>query len=189
MSMLLKMFGIERAWELRGSTSARPRQLFITKSRNLAEIVEGYFYKLILSIFDEYNTPKHIVDMLERQVALGARGLIRISQESGWRKDLPKKFSELTEEHFPLFITVDMVSMSLCLLYLLTVDALQLVSLLEADLFPPPPPPRRSLNRAATLLSRYMQEGSNELSYTIFEREYWPRMSGKLNNLGFGSYL
>jgi uncharacterized membrane-anchored protein len=111
-SMLFKMFGIERAWELRGSTDARPRQLFITKSRNLAEKVEGYFYKLIQSIFDEADTPKHIADMLERQNARGARGLVRVSQESGWRQDLPERYSELREEHFPLFITVDTVSTS-----------------------------------------------------------------------------
>jgi hypothetical protein len=113
--MLFKMFGIERAWELRGSNDARPRQLFITKSRNLAEEVEGYFYKLIQSIFDEEDTPKHIADMLERQNARGDRGLARVSQESGWRQDLPGKYSELTEMHFPLFITVDTVSAFLLL--------------------------------------------------------------------------
>jgi len=182
------MFGIERAWELRGSTGARPRQLFITKSRNLAEKVEGYFYKLIQSIFDESNTPKHIADMLERQNARGARGLIRVSQDSGWRQDLPERYSELREEHFPLFITVDTVSAFL-LFVILTDGWYQLVSLLEADLFSPAPHPRQTSNRMAALLSRYTQEESNELSFTTFEREYWPRMSGKLPKLGFGKYF
>ena len=48
--MLFKMLGIERAWESHRETMPKPRQLFVTQSRVLAEKVEEYFAKLLESL-------------------------------------------------------------------------------------------------------------------------------------------
>lgn len=118
--MLFKMFGIERAWVQSGCPSPRPRQVFVTQSRILAEKVEEYFIKFLRSIAGETNTPQHIGDLLERWRAHSDRGLVDIEEDVNWRDELPKKFSELSDKHFPLFITVDMVSARLCKRFFLT---------------------------------------------------------------------
>lgn len=51
-TMLFKMLGIQRAWQLQsaGSGMPRPRQIFVTKSPVLADKVEEYFVKLMDSL-------------------------------------------------------------------------------------------------------------------------------------------
>ncbi|KAF8261748.1 hypothetical protein EI94DRAFT_765056 [Lactarius quietus] len=44
--IVFKIFGIERAWQNRGSVGPRPRQLFITKSQLLANKVEHDYVHL-----------------------------------------------------------------------------------------------------------------------------------------------
>lgn len=111
--MLFKMLGIERAWEtvcesLNDSIS-RPRQVFVTQSRVLAEKVEEYYRKL---------TESHAAAMrsMQESAQIGAqkqnpedRALIDQDEEEFWRGSLPKRFSELRDEHFPLFVTFDHV--------------------------------------------------------------------------------
>lgn len=109
--MLFKMLGIERAWDaVRSDVSiSRPRQVFVTQSRVLAEKVEEYYKKL---------TESHVAATrsTEESVLLGAtkekpedRALVDQDEEELWHGSLPKRFSDLADEHFPLFVTFDHV--------------------------------------------------------------------------------
>ena len=62
--IIFKILGIERAWKNQGSVAPRPRQIFITKSRRLADKVEGEYVNLLLSLYDDadmsLNDREHI---------------------------------------------------------------------------------------------------------------------------------
>ena len=108
--MLFKMLGIENSWqqnpELR---SERPRQLFVTQSRMLADKVEEYFIKLLQSLVLPSQTKSDISDLLERQKNREEAGLVDQDEALNWREDLPQRFCELQDSHFPMFITFDKV--------------------------------------------------------------------------------
>lgn len=117
-TMLFKMLGIERAWEQRAEEVPKVRQLFVTKSRILAEKVEEYFAKLMVSLSTGSKSPEELKALAEAQRFTQEReALVDKDDEVYYRSDLPAQFSLLTEEHFPLFITFD-----------------QLCKLLEADI-------------------------------------------------------
>jgi hypothetical protein len=110
--MLYKMLLVEADYELslKEESQAMPkrRQLFVTQSRILAEKVEEHFSKLsagyqLSSIMDHAGKAK-----------ASAFALVDIDDELNWRSDLPKRYSDLRDEHFPLFVTFDRVSWSCC---------------------------------------------------------------------------
>jgi len=105
--MLFKMLGIERAWKQFPDMWDKPRQIFVTQSRVLATKVEEYFSKLMLSLETASYSPEELRKMgknVEQDT-----GLIDLDDMDQWRPDLPRKFSELTDDNFPLFITYDRV--------------------------------------------------------------------------------
>ena len=107
--MLFKMLGIERAWEMHRDMMPKPRQLFVTQSRVLAEKVEEYFAKLLESLASAGRSPAELMDIAERQKHREEQGLVDRDEEIYWRGDLPKRYGALKEEHFPMFITYDHV--------------------------------------------------------------------------------
>ena len=106
-TMLFKMLGIERAWKQFPDMWDKPRQIFVTQSRVLATKVEEYFSKLMLSLEAASYSPEELRKM-GKNVEQDA-GLIDLDDVDEWRPDLPRKFSELTDDNFPLFITYDRV--------------------------------------------------------------------------------
>src|ERR1700761_8330810 len=67
-TMLFKMLGIENSWQQnRELRPNRPRQLFVTQSRMLADKVEEYFIKLLQSLVLASKTEGGISELLERQ--------------------------------------------------------------------------------------------------------------------------
>ena len=105
--MLFKMLGIERAWKQFPDMWDKPRQIFVTQSRVLATKVEEYFSKLMLSLETSSYSPEELRKMgkdTEKE-----EELIDLDDVDQWRPDLPRKFSELTNVNFPLFITYDRV--------------------------------------------------------------------------------
>ncbi|KAJ7051208.1 hypothetical protein C8F01DRAFT_1237408 [Mycena amicta] len=103
-TMLYKMVLVEANYERSKQEQAslsKPRQLFITQSRILAEKVEEHFGKLSVGY----------------QVVPASEGVAKDTKEHGdledadddlnWRNDIPERFSELRDEHFPLFLTFD----------------------------------------------------------------------------------
>ena len=106
-TMLFKMLGIERAWKLFPDMWDKPRQIFVTQSRGLATKVEEYFSKLMLSLEAASYSPEELRKM-GKNVETDTE-LIDLDDIDQWRPDLPRKFSELTDANFPLFITYDRV--------------------------------------------------------------------------------
>jgi hypothetical protein len=109
-TMLFKMLGIENSWQQNPELRfERPRQLFVTQSRMLADKVEEYFIKLLRSLVLPSQTKSDISDLLERQKNREEAGLVDQDEALNWREDLPQRFSELHDSHFPMFITFDKV--------------------------------------------------------------------------------
>ena len=113
--IVFKIFGIERAWQNRGSFGPRPRQLFITKSQLLADKVEHDYVNLLFSLSASPDTPQYIRDRIQLWKSRGKNNVLDPDDAEGMRDDLPEKFSELQDSHFPLFITVDTVGTTLAI--------------------------------------------------------------------------
>jgi hypothetical protein len=97
--MLFKMFGTEQS-----NAAQKPRQIFITQSRVLAERVQEYYLKLNQSLAGGRHTQKEFADTTQGTQA--EKKLMKLYEDDD---RLPKKFSELTDVHFPLFVTFDKV--------------------------------------------------------------------------------
>ena len=109
--MLFKMLSIQRTWQQHPDIGPKPRQVFITQSRVLATKVEEYFAKL-MSAFEAAACSPEELRKIEKDVEEDIE-LIDQDDNEQWRSDLPERFSELLDEHFPLFITYDRVWISL----------------------------------------------------------------------------
>ena len=109
----------------------KPRQVFITQSQVLATRVAEYFGKLMSSLEAAVSSPKEL-----HTIAKDAEQEVEfIDQDDNqpWESNLPEKFSELLDDHFPLFITYNQVwtfSVSECLILL---PCQQLCTLLQND--------------------------------------------------------
>ena len=110
-TMLFKMLSIQRTWQQYPDIGPKPRQVFITQSRVLATKVEEYFGKLMSSLEAAAYSPEEL-RMIDQDVEEEA-DLVDEDDNDQWRSDLPERFSELQDEHFPLFITYDRVRISL----------------------------------------------------------------------------
>lgn len=174
-TMLFKMLGIERAWDtIREDldvNTARPRQVFVTQSRVLAEKVEEYYRKLTEAYVAEMRSAQESEKLGTQKQNPEDRALVDQDEEEFWRGSLPKRFSELQDEHFPLFLTFD-----------------HLCRLLEGDL--------RAYNKGefalsgandddtadpSTVASDYMlQRRDLFVSYGTFLQAYWPHLPQNL---------
>ena len=80
----------------------RPRQVFITQSPVLAAKADEYYKRLMSSYsFEEFCAKETDVEQ--------EMEFIDQDDNKQWRSDLPERFSELLDNHFPLFITFDRV--------------------------------------------------------------------------------
>jgi hypothetical protein len=109
--MLFKMLGIERAYSMISEDSAHPRQVFITKSRVLVRKVEESFFKYLESLYAGSSGHQNTFQRI-RNFDVDASDEFHIIENDNeeWRSDLPQRYSELEDNHFPLFITFDEVS-------------------------------------------------------------------------------
>ena len=104
------MIGIERSWQQCAGALPKPRQVFVTASRVLAEKVQEVFNKLHTSllladgataVFPNTAPTSDTNEMCE--------DLLDDGHDGEYRDNLPKRYSELTDAHFPLFLTFDRV--------------------------------------------------------------------------------
>ncbi|KAI0317334.1 P-loop containing nucleoside triphosphate hydrolase protein, partial [Amylostereum chailletii] len=101
-TIIFKIFGLERAWDQSASHEARPRQVFVTKSRLLARKVEYEFIKLLKSDVISQHAPQHFISRAQRAPEeLDEYSAMFVEPDA----ELPEKFSQLTDDHFPLFVT------------------------------------------------------------------------------------
>ena len=108
--MLFKMLGIQRTWETFKDVMPKPRQIFVTQSRVLAERVEEYFQKLQRSLSAAQLSPKQLRESKSHPDTPARKVMLNADEEMYWRRDLPQRFGVLEEEHFPLFVSFDHVS-------------------------------------------------------------------------------
>jgi hypothetical protein len=104
--MLFKILGIQRAWEMSAVDMPKPRQIFVTKSRVLATKVEEYFTKLLESLALAGYTLQELAKMKAQSVQ---EGLVDLDDLPESQMNIPMKYSELEDKHFPLFVTFDRV--------------------------------------------------------------------------------
>ncbi|GJE94213.1 hypothetical protein PsYK624_103810 [Phanerochaete sordida] len=170
-TMLFKMLGIERAWvahrdELDAGV-AKPRQVFVTQSRVLAEKVEEYYLKLTESHVAATRSAQEAAELGAQKQNPEDRALVDQDEEELHRGVLPKRFSELRDEHFPLFVTFD-----------------HLCRLLEGDFrasdkgdLTLSPTDEKEVEDPSTVASDYMlQRRDSFVSYGTFLQAYWPHL-------------
>lgn len=95
------MIGIEKSFELLEEVT-KPRQVFVTQSRVLAQRVKEYYQKLVFAAASpSSNGVQH---------AQGEEEVLADSDdEAASASGLPPKYSMLEDRHFPLFVTYDQV--------------------------------------------------------------------------------
>lgn len=95
-----------------GSDLPKPRQLFVTQSRVLASRVEEHCGKLMESLSLGQKTRHELLTIAKQKTNVEDRQrtmVYNLDQDPNWKAGLPSKFSLLTDEHFPLFLTFDKV--------------------------------------------------------------------------------
>lgn len=93
----------------------KERQIFVTKSGVLAEKVQECFYKMLESLGMSNKTPEQLREISRaRKHEQWGDDLVDKDEDSDLHTTLPGKFSDLQDEHFPLFLTFDRVSCSAC---------------------------------------------------------------------------
>ena len=107
--MLFKMLGIERAYSMFSEDLAHPRQVFITQSRVLVGKVEERFFEYLESLNAGSSGHQNTFQRI-RNRDVDNEFFIHEDDNDEWRSDLPQRYSELEDSHFPLFITFDAVS-------------------------------------------------------------------------------
>ncbi|KAH8984685.1 hypothetical protein EDB92DRAFT_1470073 [Lactarius akahatsu] len=174
--IVFKIFGIERAWQNRGSVGPRPRQLFITKSQLLANTVEHDYTSLLFSLSAGPEMPQYVRDRIQHWNSRRRNKILDLDDAEGTRDDLPEKFSELQDSHFPLFITVD-----------------TLWNLLEADVRPPPSKSRHSSTQKRDSDSKWLRH-TDLVTFDVFKRKYWHHLpqfltKGIVPSVAFGDII
>ncbi|KAK0245294.1 hypothetical protein EDD85DRAFT_13428 [Armillaria nabsnona] len=150
-TILFKMLLIERTFQVTESGLPHPRQIFITKSRILAKKAQEYFAKLSnsLAVASQLSVdPTNLTRAPQYQTDLG---VIDVDDVVDWRTDLPRKYSELEEKHFPLFITFD----GLC-------------DMLEADMG------AQTLTTTSPISSKRNESHMGVITFESFRESYWP---------------
>ena len=109
-AMLYKMLWIERSFQINSGGSARARQVFVTKSGVLAEKVQEHFNKMLESLGMSSKTPQELKEIALSRKREESGDLVDKDEDTDLHTTLPGKFSNLQDEHFPLFLTFDRVS-------------------------------------------------------------------------------
>ncbi len=68
---------------------------------------------LLFSLSAGPDTPHYVRDRIQHWISRRKNNLLDPDDAEGMRDDLPEKFSELQDSHFPLFVTVDTVGTTL----------------------------------------------------------------------------
>ncbi|KAG1881873.1 hypothetical protein C8R48DRAFT_682497 [Suillus tomentosus] len=103
-TMLFKILGIQRAWEMSAVDMPKPRQIFVTKYRVLATRAKECFTKFLESLALADYTLEELAKMKAQSIQ---EGLVDLDDLSKSQMNIPMKYSELEDEHFPLFVTFD----------------------------------------------------------------------------------
>ncbi|KAG1889225.1 hypothetical protein F4604DRAFT_1612723 [Suillus subluteus] len=158
-TMLFKILGIQRAWEMSAVDMPKPRQIFVTKSRVLATKVEEYFTKLLESLALAGYTLQELAKMKAQSVQ---EGLVDLDDLPESLMNIPMKYSELEDRHFPLFVTFD-----------------RLAKMIAADILSKDVPETRD---SAGLFFNVDDAEAHDcfVTYDVFANQYWPHFPQNL---------
>ncbi|KAG2091484.1 uncharacterized protein F5147DRAFT_822994 [Suillus discolor] len=158
-TMLFKILGIQRAWEMSAVDMPKPRQIFVTKSRVLATKVEEYFTKLLESLALAGYTLEELAKMKAQSVQ---EGLVDLDDLPDSQMNIPMKYSELEDKHFPLFVTFDRLS-----------------KMIAADMLSKDVPETRD---SAGLFFNVDDAEAHDcfVTYDVFANQYWPHFPQNL---------
>ena len=103
--MVFKMLGVENANRLsrHPARHSRLRQIFVTQSHVLARHVANYYTELLHTAEFQFSST-HVPTSAEED-------LLDFDEDNDERGDLPAKFSDLEDKHFPLFATINQASL------------------------------------------------------------------------------
>ncbi|KAF8624782.1 hypothetical protein AX15_005672 [Amanita polypyramis BW_CC] len=154
-AMLHKMLWIEKSFQINGDGAIKARQMFVTKSGVLAEKVQEYFNKMLESLGMSNRSAQELKAIAEDRKRKQRNGdLVDKDEDYDLNTTLPTRFSDLRDDHFPLFITFD-----------------QLCALLEADLRKyDNGTPGNGQSRTTWKIPLPQK---NHVSYTKFLNSYW----------------
>ncbi|KAL0571720.1 hypothetical protein V5O48_010244, partial [Marasmius crinis-equi] len=152
-TLLFKMLLVEHTYQLAESGTPKPRQVFVTQSRILAKKVKEYFATLARALQVSTQSPNELrgaqdtfFDAEDDNIAL--------DDIKDWYRDLPARFSQLEDHHFPLFVTYS----ALC-------------SMLEADMAVRQSSAGISLKGAK--VSSKVAKARTLVDYDYFVKYYW----------------
>ncbi|KAH7338010.1 P-loop containing nucleoside triphosphate hydrolase protein [Rhizoctonia solani] len=128
------------------------RQLFVTRSPVLTRRVASYYKGLIESGEMAHRSSEELRAMRESNQKDQPRDILEFDNEADLRDDLPDRYSELRENHFPLFISFD-----------------RLGQLLEADALGTDDALALARNKRKRLIS-----------FSTFKHHYWPSFNYNL---------
>ncbi|KAI6128736.1 hypothetical protein EDD16DRAFT_1739250 [Pisolithus croceorrhizus] len=151
-TMLIKMLGIRQAWQLHfeDSDMPRPRQIFVTTSHMLANNVEQYFRKFMDSLSLAGCTLDELAKLQSRHAGLGLVDSDNVSDT------LPKRYSELEDHHFPLFLPFE-----------------RLARMVAADMLDADHPGAKRMTKLF-MYSDGQEVLGSFVSYEVFVNSYWP---------------
>ncbi|KAG1809265.1 hypothetical protein EV424DRAFT_1328374 [Suillus variegatus] len=154
-TMLFKILGIQRAWEMSAADMPKPRQIFVTKSRVLATKVEEYFTKLLESLALAGYTLEELAKMKARSVQ---EGLVDPDDLPESQMNIPMRYSGLKDKHFPLFLTFD-----------------RLAKMIAADI----------LDKKDSAGAFFNVDNADAhdcfVTYNVFANQYWPHFPQNLS--------
>ncbi|KAG0703072.1 hypothetical protein DFH29DRAFT_804090 [Suillus ampliporus] len=162
-TMLFKILGIQRAWESSAVDMPKPRQIFVTKSRTLATNVEEYFTKLLESLALAGYTLQELAKLKAQSIQYD---LVDPDDVPDSQMNIPMRYSQLEDKHFPLFVTFD-----------------QLAKMIAADVFDMDHPETR---HSAELFFNTDDADAHDsfVTYDVFKNQYWPHFpQGLTKNL------
>jgi hypothetical protein len=85
------------------------RQLFVTRSKVLTQHIAANYQSLVKSSEIAHKTPEELAEIRRNNEKYWERELVEFDNEIDLREDLPDRFSQLQDSHFPLFIPFDKV--------------------------------------------------------------------------------
>ncbi|KAK7064846.1 UvrD-like helicase ATP-binding domain-containing protein [Favolaschia claudopus] len=99
-TIIYKMLMVEAYSELAPPTTRKIRQMFVCKSSVLAEKVGAHFEHLLRGY-----RPVTVIGNVKASKKVDR--LLVAEEDKDWRSDLPKKFSDLEDADFPLFVSFE----------------------------------------------------------------------------------
>ncbi|KAG2108064.1 P-loop containing nucleoside triphosphate hydrolase protein, partial [Suillus discolor] len=158
-TMLFKILGIQRAWEMSAVDMPKPRQIFVTKYRVLATRAKECFTKFLESLALADYTLEELAKMKAQSVQ---EGLVDIDDLPKSQMNIPMKYSELEDKHFPLFVTFD-----------------RLAQMIAADISSNDVPETR--DSAGPFFNIDDAEAHDcFVTYDVFANQYWPHFPRNL---------